>query len=505
MFKSMACSRSLEAPHPQEHAVPHAPELTNDQYAQSSIYTQEEHYQLARQDFSAATRLYSNDSPQEPRKPHPQSLISFSHFTHDFPPLITPTSTEWLKLQSPSASDDHHLHTYETSPDQSRQIPPTQRTARTSSSSRGDKADEQKAESKPGKLAKWFEGESEPIKLGLIPSPNKEKADPFNSTALSLKHRSSTSLKTKSTSQITPKPTMATRFSFFSSESSLANKPAPTADMDDELFHHEVRAALKPLYSKELHVSSNLRDLQQQAEAIINRLQVAYRERALALKEATAEKETLFEEAQSAETRSMHLKLQLDETTKKFEEQDEAMMNLVDELAQVKLAKREAEEALKSSVMLMEQNTPPASTHRIGSIVSAVGFDSEDESLAESVFSRHFNAHSPTMSATSASTLGSPDGSHFADVQRLVPMPSAARLRIPASQGFTKGISAMTPHRQRRSANCEDVRAAEAWSVVSKLEKENKGLKQRLKDLEGVLDECLDDVRTLARLTKMPW
>ena len=501
----MACSRTLEASHPQEHAVPHAPELTNDQYAKSSICTQEEFSQLARQDFSAATPLYSIESPRELRKAHPQSLISFSHFTHDLPPLITPTSTEWLKLQSPSASDDRRLHAHETSPDQSRHIPPTQRKVRTSSSSRGEKVDEQKAESQPGKLAKWFEGESEPIKLGLIPSPNKEKADPFNSTALSFKHRSSTSLKTKSTSQITPKLTMATRFSFLSSKSSLANKPAPTADMDDESFHLEVRAALKPLFSKECHVSSNLRDLHQLAEAIINRLQVAYRKRALALKEATAEKEALFEEAQSAKTRSMHLQLQLDETTKKFEEQDEAMMNLVDELAQVKLAKREAEEALKSSVMLMEQNTPPASTHRIGSIVNAVGFDSEDESLAESVFSRPFNAHSPTMSATSASTLGSPDGSHFADVQRLAPMPSAARLRIPASQGFTKGISVTTPHRQQRCANWEDVRAAEAWSVVSQLAEENKGLKQRLKDVEGVLDECLDDVRTLSHLTKQPW
>lgn len=47
-------------------------------------------------------------------------------------------------------------------------------------------------------------------------------------------------------------------------------------------------------------------------------------------------------------------------------------------------------------------------------------------------------------------------------------------------------------------ANCQGMRASEAWGVVGILREENKGLKQRVGNLEGEVEACLDLVRGIA-------
>jgi len=295
---------------------------------------------------------------------------------------------------------------------------------------------------------------------------------------------------------------MASRFSFFSSKASLT-KPIPqSTDPYDELFNLDISTAF-PEVSSEPTSSATLRNIQQQAESLFTKLQNACKERSTALREMTAENETLAEETQGAETRTKHLKMQLDDMSVKLREQDEAMMNLVDELAREKLARRDEAEARKCSIRLVDQGTPsPIANGQISrsNTMSDSGFDSEDDSCADSVFSRPNGTHSPTLSLSSVSTASSPDAVHTADVYPISSTGQAARFRLPTSQSGLKGKPPLgrTEPRQQSCANCEGVRASEAWSVVGILKEENQGLKQRVGDLEGALDGCLDVVGRLS-------
>ena len=207
-----------------------------------------------------------------------------------------------------------------------------------------------------------------------------------------------------------------------------------------------------------------------------------------------AEKETLAEEMEGAEMRARHLKLQLDDMAAKVAAQDEAMMNLVDELAQEKLARREEEDARKRSVRIVDATLPIVTSSRLrgSDTFSDAGFESEDDSCADSVFSRRDGTHSPTMSMSSVSTNGSPELYQSPEVFRSPPR--AARLRAPPTSAGLKGTEAPTQH---GCANCNGVRPPDAWGVVSVLKEENHGLKQRVGELEGALDGCLDVVRRL--------
>ena len=127
-----------------------------------------------------------------------------------------------------------------------------------------------------------------------------------------------------------PKPAMASRFSFFSSKASLVKPILVPDDLRDGLLEMDVTAALFPNEPANPFSPASFKNLQQQAEGLLLRLQMAYKERTIALRDMTAEKEAVAEESMGAATRAKHLKMQLDGMTAKFAEQDEAMLNLVD-------------------------------------------------------------------------------------------------------------------------------------------------------------------------------
>ena len=222
-----------------------------------------------------------------------------------------------------------------------------------------------------------------------------------------------------------------------------------------------------------------------------------------------AEKEALSEETEGAETRARHLKTQLDDMSIKLAEQDEAMMNLVDELAQEKLARREEEEARKRSVRLVEHKVPPTTSAArsrgasLSNTISDSGFESEDDSSssAESVFSRRNGAHSPAMSMSSVSTTNSPEVYPIIDFHLPVAVPrtQSSRLRgIPTHTGKGMPLSHRDDITEEPACkNCNGTRMSEAWGVVNVLQEENKCIKRRVGELEDALDGCLGLVQGL--------
>lgn len=428
----------------------------------------------------------------EPTKSHQRTATGLARSATDLPPLIAPSSDSRILSTSqltiiPQLDPSPQVGTFHPSPQQSRQSSPA-RSNRLSILTGN-------SEGKPGKLADWFKGESEPIKIGILPSPKKEKSDCPDNIAGSSDMRATNVLQRLSTTQIIPKPAMASRFSFFSSKASLV-KPTPLPDeLSDELLDMDVSAALFPNEPPNPFSPASFKNLQQQAEGLLSRLQTAYKERTIALRDMMAEKETVAEESEGAETRARHLKMQLDGMTAKFAEQDEAMMNLVDELAQEKQARREDEESRKRTIRIVGDSTSPSIGHRglsRSNTLSDSGFESEDDSSADSVFSRRNGAQSPIMSVSSASTANSPDAYRAQEFQVPASTPRTGLHRLPQGQPAAKG----TP--VHSCPNCDGVRAPEAWNVVSILKEENEELKHRVVELEGALDGCLDVVGRLS-------
>lgn len=453
-------------------------------------------------------------SVAEPTRSHQRVGTEPLRVNRDLPPLFTQQSqSSFHSTLDPSELEATELSNgFVLSSQQSLQSSSARSKRLTIPLFSGEKTAQGKADEKVGKLADWFRGESEPISIGFLPFPTKEKDDDMDTSGASSLIRPSTLLQRKSTAQGTSKPAMARRFSFFPSKSSLIKSTSPSPDLDDELLDMDINKALFPSGPADPSAPAALKNLQQQAESLLSRMQSAYRERTLQVREIAAEKEALAEEALGAETRAQHLKMQLNDMSTKFTEQDQAIMNLVDELAQEKLARREDEDARKRTLRLVEQASPPHTSHGRGSgayTVSDSGFESEDESTAESLFSRGNGVHSPTMSMSSVSTTNSPDAYQFPDGHQLsdthfsTSTSRAAQLRAPARHN-PKGTS--TPYRNDQPeetpppsscTNCHGGRASEAWSVVGVLQEENRCLKHRVGELEGALDGCLDVVTRL--------
>ncbi|KAL9032792.1 MAG: hypothetical protein Q9214_007809, partial [Letrouitia sp. 1 TL-2023] len=231
---------------------------------------------------------------------------------------------------------------------------------------------------------------------------------------------------------------------------------------------------------------------------------IAYKARTQFLHEAIAEKEARDEEVEGAQTRARHLKIQLDDTTQKMAEQDKAIMNLVDELAREKQARREEDDARKRSVLLIHNSavsfTAAGDAHtvqqkpRTASNISYESSISEDE--ASLLFSPAPTA-SPTVSTASVSTMNSPELRHTS-IDSPCPQKSSQlqlvrmrpSLRVQSNNNSSKPRSPLAG--QWKCHSC-----AEAWSVVEVLKLENQGLKERVEHLEGELDGCLDLVNGL--------
>ena len=452
----------------------------------------------------------ANTSVAEPTRSYQRVETELVRVNNDLPPLFTlPSQSSFHSTLDPSELEATvQSNDFISSSQQSLHSSSARSKRLTIPLFSSEKTAQGKTEEKVGKLADWFRGESEPINIGFLPSPTKEKDENMETSGASSLIRPSALLQRKSTAQGTSKPAMARRFSFFPSKTSLAKSTSPSPDLNDELLDMDINKALFPSGQADSSSPAALKNLQQQAESLLSRMQSAYRERTLQVREIAAEKEALAEEALGAETRAQHLKMQLNDMSAKFTEQDQAIMNLVDELAQEKLARREDEDARKRTLRLVEQASPPHTSHgRVSTAytVSDSGFESEDESTVESLFSRGNGVHSPTMSMSSVSTSNSPDtyDTHqFPDTHNSTSTSQAARLRLPATRNV-KSLS--TPYRNdppeeappSSCTNCHGGRASEAWSVVGVLQDENRCLKHRVGELEGALDGCLDVVTRL--------
>ncbi|KAI9837454.1 MAG: hypothetical protein M1819_007102 [Sarea resinae] len=390
----------------------------------------------------------------------------------------------------------------------------------------GDQDGKIKLEEKVGKFA-WFKGTSAPISLGLLPLD-----EPRDSPAMI---RPANKMRSNTTVARPALTGSASRFSFFGPKTKVSDSPAS----DDEFLTLDIDAALFPGGPADPFSPASFRNLLDNAEALLLRMQTAYKLRTEALHEVTAEKSAQEEELEEAETRARHLKIQLDGMAEKVAEQERSLKAMAAELAEERRRRCEEEQeyARQRTVMLVKTTPPdnvqeetcmtalPLRNTKRESRASDSGFESEDDgtssSSAESIFSRARSSTGTVTSQSSAvsSALCSPDLAqqsqpHFPSVtsapqyqSSLLPpyhtsSPLASRIRPgmppPQRSTFEKILKGMHLGQEDSTAGCGNCRggtAATAWGVVSSLREENRGLHARVANLEETVEDCLDLVR----------
>ncbi|KAL8754042.1 MAG: hypothetical protein Q9184_005236 [Pyrenodesmia sp. 2 TL-2023] len=370
------------------------------------------------------------------------------------------------------------------------------------------------------KVADWFSGESEPMTFALIPSPTKEKLDPADEgiSSSTYEHRAAPGQR-MSASRTAPKPPLISRFSLFGPKSKPPQAPVAISDLHDEWHDLDVRTALNPISppDSDPFSPSAFKSLQQNAEGLLLKLQAAYKQRSQALHDVLAEKEAEAEELAGAEMRSRHLKLQLVDMTTKLAEQDEAMMDLVDQLAQEKQARREADDALRATCNIQQTTTshkehegskedhPHTERSWKSRTSTASDLSTESEgSCTGSLFSRH-GATSPAMSMSSVSTMNSPEIQQYPlpaktsqrHLQIFETDPPFLGARLLGTKTNTTKVQPRTATIIANGAEYNGHGDSEAWNLVDILKMENQGLKTRVGQLESTVDDCLDMVKSL--------
>ncbi|KAI9818417.1 MAG: hypothetical protein M1827_000476 [Pycnora praestabilis] len=480
--------------------------------------------------YSACTWASSNAGEEPPSR---QSLHPKRSLTKEFyekcklPPLT-------ISDLPGGASSNLALR----SPQHSPQRSPTKEKSEFMATLTGDKNGQIKIEEKSSKIAGWFSGNSAPVSLGVVSVKEEDEEEssdnsqfperPAAPTPTSINPSTLTrpANKRKSTVQ---SMASTSRFSLFGIKPSAAERETIPIPADDEFFNFDISTALFPAGPADPFSPSSFKNLLVNAEGLLLRLQTAYKVRTKTLEEMTAEKSAQQEELEEAETRSRHLKIQLDDMAEKFANQEKAMMDLVDELAQEKQRRREEEEARHKSIALVKrpdfdvedvveddddtsQRNVAKKRESKGTLSSDSGFESEGESSADSVFSRATETPISRSGTISSRTSGA-DSPELFQTPKLPQFPSATTTAMSATrvrpslppqrsstfQNVLKGISINTADdgfgeepRRWGCANCEGGNAANAWGVVGTLRDENRGLKERVVCLEGAIEGCLD-------------
>ncbi|KAL4884152.1 hypothetical protein BJY04DRAFT_182978 [Aspergillus karnatakaensis] len=378
-------------------------------------------------------------------------------------------------------------------------------------------------------LTDLFQGKSERVDLGLLHRSDDRKSaemGPSQSDGSSDQEPYSPSYTTptftsRSQKRMTaPSPlkqvTSTNPLSFFGLKRQGDTRAALPEPAEDEFLNLDLGVALFPPGSNNLDDREAFDSLRNNAENIIQRLQAAYKQRTFALHEVINEKTEKQEELEETKTRIGHLKIQLDGMAEKVLRQEKVMKAMAEELEQERQLRRKEEEA-RRSVMLVKPSADDESVSDIsielqapkwnfkrqsnGTLPSDSGFESGDESVSESVFSRREPIESPASTFApspniSQISLPTPPSAALQPTQKepkaTPPPPARQSTYDRVWKGIaSSGITSAWAGNSSKCRICYGVPSSEAWSVMGVLKEENKGLKSRLGELEMVIDDCL--------------
>ncbi|EFE40433.1 hypothetical protein TRV_04916 [Trichophyton verrucosum HKI 0517] len=391
-----------------------------------------------------------------------------------------------------------------------------------------EKANEPKSNRSSRLSSGLFQGESTPMRLGLISSPRSDRGasdDIMHDTSPSLERssrNSSPSSPTKLSGNMNVSASLrqvasGNPFSFFTSKSQQAQRESLPELANDKLLNLDIKSILCHPSFADLPPEEALHSFRANAENLLREFQESYKLRTFALHGAVAEKNAQEDELEDAQSRIKNIKSQLDGMAARVVEQDKALKALTEEL---KAERQKYQDEIKTKQQQQQKQPEDAATptrHSKGThsknssgvtITSDSGFDSGDESIAESVFSRENDDGASVNTRFSAVSMASPSATATQPspaVSAPTSSPSTPKAAQPAPQRESaygrvlKGISssalgtsfnALTSSRLK----CPDCRAngsSDASTVTSILREENRYLKNRIIDLENAVEECI--------------
>lgn len=406
----------------------------------------------------------------------------------------------------------------------------------------GDKEGVIKIADRRGGLSSWFTGSSAPLTVG-IPIMEQET----NTSRDASPQRPAAKLQRRPTEPTSPPRTnTGGMFGFFAPKSPAKSPQTvqiPAELNNDEFLTLDVTSALFPSgepSAQDPFSPAAFKNLLMNAEGLLLKLQTAYKLRTLSLHEISAEKEAMSEELEEAETRAKCLKSQLDDMAHQMSMKDASIADLAAELAAEKQARAEEKLAREQSIALVkaraERDMQRGSNSnisidttsedlgisgpdgrrrkRISGDSSSLSIDGESgsEFEADSVFSR---SRSPTFTMSSVSVAGTMDSTPEimqASFARVVPNPGQNPGRPKMTQQrstFQKILSGMGSSNETEvenerdpyegigmgeegCSNCRGKDASVAWDTVGLMRAENKGLKERVGNLEAAVEGALD-------------
>lgn len=346
----------------------------------------------------------------------------------------------------------------------------------------GENSSPAKGDTRSGKLANWFSGSSEPVNITLIPSPVKEKHDPFfdfaemergsargslspESDSMTKRPRSRLQKSSSTPSVAKKNQAGSSKFTFWKSKPA-ANSEKSTFE-EDELTRLDVQTALFQSGMTAEPSIEGFKSLQANAESIICRFQSAYRKSLQSVREVTSEKNVLRDELEAAQTRSEHLKLQLANMAAEAAKQESAMQSMTEEVVALRCKLREDAEFRGRSLRIITKDQSDESEslrdgYQKGKRQSGGSFVSQ-ESSSESVFSQ-----APLGTCTPISAADTSPELYQAP-------------RFDSLQG----------DHSKECQNCHGVQRSEAWDVVHLLKEESRALKARIAQCESANEDAL--------------
>lgn len=365
----------------------------------------------------------------------------------------------------------------------------------------------EKLEARARVLSEWFQGKSDPVNLGI-----NMRSDSHPDTIAMETPRAAATSTTHMRKQSTPG---ASRFSFFGLRKQTDQRPDPPEPADDEFLNLDINAALA-LPASDSTGDEALDTLREHASSVLQRMQEAYKQRTFVMHQAIADRKEKHEELEETRARVDHLKAQLDGMAAKVLDQEKNMQTMAQELEQERRLRQQEESRNRSDTMRAHTadddvpslvlQTPHRGGKRTshGTLTSDSGFESGDESVADSVFSQREGVESPTSTLAAPSpnlsqvALSTPSAAPTPAIQKNLiavtgtptPTRSSTYDRVMKGLASTRLGSSFVGN-ANQCGNCYGVPASEAWSVMGVLKDENRGLKTRLGELELVIDDCI--------------
>jgi len=368
-------------------------------------------------------------------------------------------------------------------------------------------------------ISDWFSGASAPVSLGIVPSSKDRLPDDYSDSEEEEEDMMIPGFFNRGRpapqGEETPKPMNNSnsigKFGWLLSNQT--HKPTPTEpapvyhNPSDELLKLNISEALFPHGPVDPLAPSSFYDLLSTAERLLTRYQNSYRALSTSLSDAIAEQSAQDDELDEAETRVRHLKMQLETMATRANEQDAQMQKLREELRMERRLRKEEEDARKKSLALVretsrvhnaynpahpsEDASTPLRRKRISNSEISVdsGFESECDSEVASVFSRANGPLSPTD--TVASSIASEAGDARPTVTtKNRPTP------LQRTSTYDKVLTGKVELERGGwgCANCEGGAQSAVWGRLAKEREENKVLKGRVEELEGVVLGALNVV-----------